>query len=708
MTIRIPDFLFARSSGQASAPGEPDQATRNAVAEAQSAAAAMSALGRSVGLAGEALSGGERVAAKVAAARKALGTRAESGAFRLLLDRAAAAQAHRETTAGQQQAMRALIDAIKSVGALPVPFAEKAELGRTLLQEGLAQGLVRPEQLADFEPAMLSQFGLGEAMSAVAGAIEPGEALAVLSAAESGGALLPMDLALLQRRAQEQDSVATARHRGRLTMKEQDDLAAFARGELPEPLSEESFALIHGARGATGAHTRYQAARREGEALATIRGKEPDAIEAARADWQGDPMVFDAAVAKDAAERARDPAGYALATSPASATAYARAAEAERGAMLWAAQAAAGIPENQRSPWTLAEEEAMAEQWAALPAGVGGAAEKLGFFRKHLMTLPAEMRAAAIRRLEQQGIADGTEAELVGIVHLLEEGRTNPARVAAGALGTRPAIAGSRSASLSNIVREKRPGLAGDQAIPVQAVPAPFTPLTSMPGIPTLQEGIDTLVKLFDSSQPSYAPPDTDEPVERTAEPRESNADVLARPGARSAVDELSRSGLTTTEAEAVVVEILKADAGIDGTFNLAAFTSNYAALLPAGSSDPAVREKATSDLAEVFRSIQAHEGRMTLAELALLRRSPDYSALSGRGAAWIDDDTVAIGDAVVTADGEQLVVETADGLLFAWREGTGPTARYIVDDVVYPDDLIALQGSASRAARSGYGALLQ
>jgi len=434
MTIRIPDFLFAQSSGHVAAPGGPDEETRRALADTRSAVEEMSALSRGIGLAGEALNGGDQATAKLAAARKALGARAESGAFRLLFDRAAAAQAHRETTASQQRAMRSLIDTIKGVGGMPISFAEKAQIGRTLLQAGIARGLLRPEQLADFEPAMLSQFGLGEAASAVAGAVEPGEALAVLAAAQNDGALLPMDLALLERQARDQDAAATARHRGRLTMKEQDDLAAFARGEQPEPLSEESFRLIHGARGATGAHARYQAARRGAEVLALIRGRDADDVEAVRAGWQGDPAVFDAAVAKDAADRARDPAGYALATVPGAAAAYELAAEAERSAMLWAAQAAAGIPEDQRSPWTLAEEEAMADEWAALSIHPHGIRGKLDFFRRYVLGLPAAQREVGIARIVKSSIADGGAAQLTELLALLDARQVNSATRLVGAL----------------------------------------------------------------------------------------------------------------------------------------------------------------------------------------------------------------------------------------------------------------------------------
>ena len=59
--------------------------------------------------------------------------------------------------------MRTLIGMIKAVGTLPIPFAERAELGRTLLQEGVARGIVSPQLHKEFEAAAISQFGLADA-----------------------------------------------------------------------------------------------------------------------------------------------------------------------------------------------------------------------------------------------------------------------------------------------------------------------------------------------------------------------------------------------------------------------------------------------------------------------------------------------------------------------------------------------------------------
>jgi len=483
MVIRIPDFLFAESTGHGPAPGELDRETRAAVAWAREAETEMAALSRSLGLAGEALKGGDTGGQRLAAARTALGSRAESGAFRLLFDRAAVAQARQESQASHGTAMQSLIGTIKAVAGLPIPAAEKAELGRALLRVGLESGVVAEPDLGFFEEAALSQLQLVEARGSLAAASAPGEALAILASARQAMALLPMDLALLEREAAERDAAATASQRGKLTRKEQDDLAAFARGELPDPLGEESFRLVHGARGALGAQVRYQAARREGEALALIRGKDDEAVDAARAGWQGDAAVFEAAVAKDAAERRRDPAGYALATVPGTSAALQDAPEAERLALLWSAQAAAGIPEDQRSLWTIAGEKVLAAAWDALPKGSAGRNEKLGYFEKHLASLPPALRNSAIGRMVRQGVVDGTEEQVRGIAASLDAGRFNGARQLVSGLQVaepRPQRAQAQQAPL-----EGREPLPSDvEAVPTDPPPPPLKPARSVEPMP--------------------------------------------------------------------------------------------------------------------------------------------------------------------------------------------------------------------------------
>jgi hypothetical protein len=695
--------MFAQSTGEATAPGEPDDETRNALAAARSTEQEIGALRRGLALAGEALAGGEKAAQKLAAARAALGQRGDSGALRWLLDHAAAEQARQEAAASQRLGLRTLIGTIKGVGTLPISFAERAELGRTLLQAGVERGLVAPALHKDFEAAVLSQFGLAQAQSAITKATEPGEALAILAHAKAEGLLQPMDSDLLDRQAKERDAVAVARHRTRLTIKEQDDLAAFERGELPEPLSEESFTLLHGEKAAAAAYARYRAARTEGEAIAAIRGKDAQGIEAAWNEWQGDPAVFDAAVAKDAQARLRDPVGYALSVVPGARDAWKELPEAERSTLLWSAQAATGIPANQRSLWSLAKEEAMAAEWDALPPGFAGRNEKLGYLQKYVLTLPPTLQQAAIARLVRQGIVDGTEDELTQVLRLLREGRANPARRAAVALGARTAGATAPHSAL-NPDDGRRSTRRTAPIIPAQALVLPNPPVPPLPGQPTFQDGIDAIGRLLSPAPPAFSvPQEVVDPPEK--EPEASPAkDILSTPGARSAVDVFARNGLTTTEAEAVVVDVLQTQGAESETFDLAGFAQNYATLLPIGSSDPTAREEAASAVAADFRSIQAVDGRMTQAELSLLAASPAYAIHSGRGVAWIDNDNVVIGDAIVTADGEQLVVETADGLLFAWREGSGPTARYVVDDVLTPGDLIAPQSRESEAGWNSAG----
>jgi hypothetical protein len=174
VTIRIPDFMFAQSTGHVTTPGEVPFETRNALAAARSTEKEIASLGRSVSLAGEALTGGEKVQERLLAARNALGAKGNSGALRWLLDHAASEQARREGAASSQTAMRTLVSTVKSVGSLPVPFEMKAELGRHLVQQALRLGLIQPENHEAFETAALSQFGLQHAQQAIGRRTGPG------------------------------------------------------------------------------------------------------------------------------------------------------------------------------------------------------------------------------------------------------------------------------------------------------------------------------------------------------------------------------------------------------------------------------------------------------------------------------------------------------------------------------------------------------
>jgi hypothetical protein len=179
MVIRIPDFLLAQSTGETRSPGEPDYETRSALAAAQSTEKEMTALNRALGLASEALKTGDKVQQRLAAARDALGARGNSGALRGLLDHVAAERARQEIAASRRTALRTLVGTIKGVGTLPIPFAAKAELGRALLQQGVERGLVVPQDHKLFEDAIVSQFGLTQAQTALAKAVDPGEALSI-------------------------------------------------------------------------------------------------------------------------------------------------------------------------------------------------------------------------------------------------------------------------------------------------------------------------------------------------------------------------------------------------------------------------------------------------------------------------------------------------------------------------------------------------
>lgn len=429
MVIEIPAFLFARSTGETSAAGEAGDEIGRALAAARSSEREILSLSVGLGLVGDALKGGGKARQQLAAARRALGPQAESGAFRWLLEHSESELSRRETASARGAAARSLMGAVKAVATLPVDFAGKAEVGRTLLQQGIQRGLIAAEDRALYESALRSELVLRQAQTAIAQAVEPGAALRIAAAAQSDGALLPSDGELLGRQAQERDAVAAARNRARLAWKETEDLAAFGRGEIPAPLSEESFALIHGARGAPAAYARYQAAREAAEAMSPIRGRDAQAIATERASWTGTPAAFDTAVQNDEAWKRRDPAGYALATVQGAATAWDEAPEEQRGALLWWAQGAAGIPEDRRSPWTLAQEQAMADEWDALAPGSRGGIGRLAFLQRYVLGLPEQMQASAIRRLIQQGITDGTEAELAAAVDRAKSGRTNPARL---------------------------------------------------------------------------------------------------------------------------------------------------------------------------------------------------------------------------------------------------------------------------------------
>ncbi len=128
-----------------------------------------------------------------------------------------------------------------------------------------------------------------------------------------------------------------------------------------------------------------------------------------------------------------DPAAYALAWSPGLRTAIAACDDAVVAAeLLLGAQAALGIPEGRRSPWTPAECEALVEEWLALEAehaviaGLVGslarARARLAFLREHLLTLPPRLRPPALDTLEALGLDSGRGGLLRATAEALQRG----------------------------------------------------------------------------------------------------------------------------------------------------------------------------------------------------------------------------------------------------------------------------------------------
>ena len=500
MTIDLRRYLPALAVGGAQAPSlDPAAELRRAKAGAETAAR----LGAGVSLLENALAGGVAGLAALGKTRQALGS---DGALGPLLDELQTAGQAEEEIQLRRSARTSAFVALKQIARLPLPLPQKTALGRSLVERALGGGLIRAEERATVEAALLSESVLQETRQALAGTAEPGAAKALVDEAKQQGLLVPHDTALLERLAAERAPIEAVRHRARLAWKEQDDLSAYGRGELPEPLGEKSFPLLYGAQRAPDAWARYQAARHEAEALLLIRGKTADEIETARSPWTGEPAIFDAALRRDAEARRRDPAGYLLANAVGLKQALNEIESAgERQALLWAKQSELGLAERERSPWPLTEEERLADAWDAIPAGHGGRNERLGFFEKHLLGLPAEQRPAAIARLVRQGIVDGTEAELAQLVAELEAGRINPARRLAAGLGIRTGAGkGPRSGSLSQL-REK-PGptqelRSGHTPSPL-LTPAKHILRTWPPGSPwgpTAEETTKALERLWDS-----------------------------------------------------------------------------------------------------------------------------------------------------------------------------------------------------------------
>lgn len=137
--------------------------------------------------------------------------------------------------------------------------------------------------------------------------------------------------------------------------------------------------------------------------------------------------------AGDGAEMLADPAGHVLACSPGLRAAVAAAGDPATAAeLLLGAQAACGVPTENRSPWTPAECEALVEEWLTLEAEHAGAPgllgslararARIGFLRMHVLSLPPGPRGAAKARLETLGLDGARPGLLRATAEALERG----------------------------------------------------------------------------------------------------------------------------------------------------------------------------------------------------------------------------------------------------------------------------------------------
>jgi len=236
--------------------------------------------------------------------------------------------------------------------------------------------------------------------------------------------------------------------------------------------SRADFVRLYGEAEADKRLAAWQAAQAKAPAYALVRGKSPAEIEQAKAGYGGDRLILGAIEAEDAAERAKDPAGYALRWLPGVRDSLARAAHegktnAElaqlRADELWEAQAALGIAEARRSPWTLEESQAIARQWLAAeaqPAGVARGEALVTLLREQVLSLPAEQRAGAIAALERQGLDERAPGRIRATVAALEQGAMATAYRAANDSTTASGLLGVPGASSRQ--GPPRPGQAAD------------------------------------------------------------------------------------------------------------------------------------------------------------------------------------------------------------------------------------------------------
>ena len=198
--------------------------------------------------------------------------------------------------------------------------------------------------------------------------------------------------------------------------------------------SRADFVRLYGEAEADKRLAAWLAAQAKAPAYALVRGRSPAEIATAKAGYAGDRTILAAIEAEDAAERTKDPAGYALRWLPGVQDSLARAAhEGQTGEELarlkadelWEAQAALGIAEARRSPWTLEESQAIARQWLAAeaqPAGLPRGEALVTLLREQVLSLPAEQRAGAIAALERQGLDARTPGRIRAALAALERG----------------------------------------------------------------------------------------------------------------------------------------------------------------------------------------------------------------------------------------------------------------------------------------------
>ncbi len=119
--------------------------------------------------------------------------------------------------------------------------------------------------------------------------------------------------------------VETARQRSALSRALAEEATAVTRGEAGPPRTREEFLDLYDAREGETRWQLWQAHQAKAPAYALVRGRGAEEIAAAKAGYQGDAAILERVEREDAAERARDPAGYGLTWAAGFRTAYEQA-----------------------------------------------------------------------------------------------------------------------------------------------------------------------------------------------------------------------------------------------------------------------------------------------------------------------------------------------------------------------------------------------